>query len=131
MSKCAVLVGEAPAGFRQKKMEEMSDFLTTKEGGSVKAGEYIAFPDGVTEEMLKDVLSRIIDYQPEHILLYFCTKEPVRYFEKVIWCGGEEIQKETISLYQKKANDSDIDMQFIFDVCRDCISEEERGYEEV
>lgn len=131
MEKYAILIGDAPDGFRQRRMEDMMDFLQTEQGGSYKAGEYIGFPGGVTEGMLDDVFRYTLEQLPKRVLIYFCTRDPVRDYEKVIWCGGEEIPKEMITTFQKRAKDKNIDLQIIYDVCRDLATEEELGYEPV
>ena len=59
MSKYAVLCGSAPDGFSQKKLNEMKDFLASKEGGSWTKGGIVSFPNGVSEKTLKTVLENI------------------------------------------------------------------------
>ena len=124
MEKYAILIGDAPEGFRQRRMEDMMDFLQTEQGGSYKAGEYIGFPGGVTEGMLDDVFRYTLEQLPKRVLIYFCTRDPVRDYEKVI-------PKEMITTFQKRAKDKNIDLQIIYDVCRDLATEEELGYEPV
>lgn len=131
MEKLAVLIGAAPEGFRQRKMEDMMDFLQTEQGGSYKASEYLGFSGVVTENMLDDVFRYTLEQLPKRILIYFCTRDPVRDYEKVIWCGGKEIPKEMIAKFQNQAKDNNIDLQIIYDVCRDLATEEELGYEPV
>lgn len=131
MRKCAVLIGDAPKDFRQTKIEDMMDFLETKEGGEVKAGDSIVFPNGVSELMLETILNGIMDSKPDHLFIYFCTREPVRSGEEVIWCGGEEIRKDVIAYYQNLAEKDDINLQIIYDVQHDYVSDEELGYEKV
>lgn len=131
MKKCAVLVGDAPDGFRQKKMEEMYDFLGTKEGGAYGAGEFIGFPNGVSEIMLEHVLDNVFFQNSERVFLYFCTKTPALDGEVSVWCGGEEIRKDVIAHYQKLAKDFGTDLQIVYDVCRDFISEEAAACEKI
>lgn len=59
MPKYAVLCGSAPDGFSQKKLNEMKDFLVSKEGGSWAKGGIVSFPNGVSEKTLETVLENI------------------------------------------------------------------------
>lgn len=59
MPKFAVLCGSAPDGFSQKKLNEMKDFLASKEGGSWAKGGIVSFPNGVSEKTLETVLENI------------------------------------------------------------------------
>lgn len=59
MLKYAVLCGSAPDGFSQKKLNEMKDFLASKEGGSWAKGGIVSFPNGVSEKTLETVLENI------------------------------------------------------------------------
>ena len=59
LPKYAVLCGSAPDGFSQKKLNEMKDFLASKEGGSWTKGGIVSFPNGVSEKTLKTVLENI------------------------------------------------------------------------
>lgn len=45
--------------------------------------------------------------------------------------GGEEIRFDVIEYYQNLAKNAEIDLQVIYDVCSEFISEEELGYEKI
>lgn len=126
----AVLIGDSPEEFRQKKLEEMYDFLQTKEGGFFEPEEIVEFPNGISELTLESVLNNIIEENPKRILLYIVTKTPVKNSEKSVWAGGEEIRKDVIAFYEKLAEKTGASFQVVYDVCSDFISEDELGYEE-
>lgn len=127
MTRYAILLGSAPEDFRQKKLEDISDFLNSKNG---RCG-VVTFANGITEQMLEMVLDNSMKQNPDSILLYICTLQPVGEDEKSVWLGGEEIRRDVISHYQTLAAESGIDMQVIFDSDRELVSEEELGLEEV
>ena len=59
MPKYAILCGSAPDGFSQKKLNDMKDFLASKDGGSWAKGGIVSFPNGVSEKTLETVLENI------------------------------------------------------------------------
>lgn len=131
MNKYAVIIGEAPEDYRMKKAEEMYDFLCTDNGGTIPAGNIIVFPQGVSELMLEGVLNRMFDSETQSILLYFCTKTTVSNSSPTFFIGDEEIRFDVIEHYQKFAKKAEIDLQVIYDVCAEVISEDDLGYEKV
>ena len=48
MNHYAILCGSAPEGFRQKKLEDMYDFLINPEGKKYKPENIIVFSSGIT-----------------------------------------------------------------------------------
>lgn len=189
MSRFAILLGDAPEDFRQKKLEDMFNFLDSKRN----AGDSIVtFANGISEMMLEMVLDNSIkqlsnsshselvsestrtrhpefisgsakemlsegakqhvqhdnnvnvkgyndSLQVQHgdirnsnsILLYICTKSPVKDSDKSIWLGGEEIRRDVIRHYQRLAEKCGIDMQLVMDFDSEIVSEEKLGYEKV
>lgn len=127
MTRYAILLGSAPEDFIQKKLEDISDFLNSKNG---RRG-VVTFANGITEQMLEMVLDNSMKQNPDSILLYLCTLQPVGDDENSLWLGGEEIKCDVISHYQTLAAECGIDMQVIFDSDRELVSEEELGWEEV
>lgn len=65
------------------------------------------------------------------ILLYICTKFPVKDSDKSVWLGGEEIRRDVILHYQSLAEKCGIDMQLVMDFDAEFVSEEKLGYEKV
>ena len=65
------------------------------------------------------------------ILLYFCTKTPVSNDSPTLFIGGEEISFDVIQHYQNLAKKLEIDLQVIYDVCSEIISEDELGYKKI
>ena len=131
MNKYAVIIVEAPEDYRMKKTEEMYDFLRSDKGGSLPSGNIIGFPQGVSELMLEAVLDRMFNEETKSILLYFCTKTPVSNNSPTLFIGGEEIRFDVIQHYQNLAKKMEIDLQVIYDVCSEFISEDELGYEKI
>lgn len=128
LNSYALLLGSAPEDYRQKKIEEMFDFLDSKKN----AGDSIVtFANGISELMLEAVLGNSLRQNPSSILLYICTLRPIGDGEKSIWLGGEEIRCDVVSHYQKAAEDCGIDMQVVFDFDVEVVAEEEIGWEDV
>lgn len=50
LNRYAILLGSAPEDFRQTKIEDMFDFLSSKDGE--RRGGVVAFPNGISEIML-------------------------------------------------------------------------------
>lgn len=57
MAKFAILLGSAPEDFRQKKIEEMYDFLDSKRG---EGDSIVTFANGISEMMLEMVMDNSI-----------------------------------------------------------------------
>lgn len=128
MPRFSVLLGSSPEDYRQKKIEEMFDFLDSKKS----AGDSIvAFANGISEIMLEMVLDNSVKQKPGSIFLYICTLQTVGESEESIWLGGEEIRKDVIEHYQELAAECGIDMQVIFDSDSEMVSEDELGWEKV
>lgn len=128
MVQFAILLGSAPEDFRQKKLEDMFDFLDSKRN---KGDGIVTFANGISEMMLEIVLNNSFKQKPNQILLYICTLQPVGESKKTFWLGGEEIRRDVIEHYQRLAEECGIDMQVVFDWCKDFASEEELGWEKV
>lgn len=141
--KFAILLGSAPEDFRQKKIEDMFDFLDSKRN----AGDSIvAFANGISEMMLEMVIGNSVrqltnavvssastttNNKMNSIILYVCTLQPVEDGEKSFLLGGEEIGRDVISHYQEVAAECGIDMQVVFDFDGELVSEEKLGWEKV
>ncbi len=54
MTKFALFLGDAPEDFRQKKIDEMNDFLSSDAGGNFQVA---TFANGISEIMLEAVLN--------------------------------------------------------------------------
>lgn len=128
MTKFSILVGDAPEDFRQKKIEDMFDFLDSKRSVD---DSIVTFANGISEMMLEMVLDNSFKQNPNQILLYICTRSPVDESESSVWTGGEEIRRDVISHFRKLAGECGIDMQIVFDVDAEMVREEEFGYERV
>jgi hypothetical protein len=131
MSKYAIVCADAPEDYRMKKVEDMLSFLETKEGGSIPSSNIISFPNGVSELFLEATIDRCINEETKSILLYFCTKEPVSDSAETFFIGGEEIRKDVITHYQNLSKEAGFDLQIVFDVDHDLLSEDDLGYEKV
>ena len=135
MTRYALLCGSAPNDYRQKKLEDMFDSLSEKDGWHVTC-----MANGTDEFMLEYALNNVLDGDAGDeacgvghvsVLLYFCTQTPVADSEETIWLGGNEIRKEVIEYYAKLFAENEIDFQVIYDSDRKMVSEEELGYEEL
>lgn len=129
MSRFSILLGSASEDFRQKKLEDMFDFLDSKRNAGDNS--IVTFANGISEMMLEMVMDNSVRQKPDSILLYICTLQPVRDDEKSVWLGGEEIRRDVISHYQKLAAECGIDMQVIFDFDTEMVKEEKLGYEKL
>ncbi len=125
MKRHAILCGSAPDGFTQKKINEMHDFLTGEAGGSWAEKDIVIFPNGVSEVMLSFVLERLRADKTEQILLYICTSSPIAESDKSIWLNGEEICKSAVEKFCGFCRSSSINVQVIYDTCRDFIPDDE------
>ena len=128
MKKYSLLLGSAPEDFRQKKIEDMFDFLDSKRN---KGDSIVTFANGIPEMMLEMVLDNSMKQKPEGILLYICTSQPVAERKNSIWLGGEEIRRDVIEHYQRIAAECGIDMQVVMDFDSETVSEDELGWEKV
>ena len=120
MTRLAILCGSAPDGFRQKKINEMHDFLTSEAGGFWAEKEITIFPNGVDEAMLSFVLERLKSDKTKQILLYICTLSPVSDEDKSVWMGEDEVRKSAIEAFC-----ADGCGQVIYDCDREVVSDEE------
>ena len=143
MSRYAILCGSAPDGYRQKKLVEVHNYLTSKEGLSLSESNIILFPNGVPELMLESALNGVMDEEADEVWLYIFAQsnddlnslseyEAVGYGKlEVVRLYGDEIRKEVIEYYQDLFNKLDSTLNVVYDVCSDFVSEEELGYERV
>jgi len=129
MNKYAFLIGSAEKGFRQKKLCDMETFLQTEEGGSLPEKNICIFPGGINELLMEKVLNNAFENDADSVLLYFCTKDPVKEDEETFFSGNSEIRKELLVYYEKLAEKCGISWQLIFDSDRQFVSEESLGYE--
>lgn len=130
LTRYALLCGSAPAGFTQKKINEMHDFLVSEKGGSWNEKEIAVFPNGISEEMLCFSVENLAAQKTEHILLYFCTLNSVSGKESSFFLGGEEIKKSAVQKLTDSKN-AKADFQVIYDWDAETESDESLGYEKV
>lgn len=130
MFRYALLCGSAPENFRQKKLEDMIDFFSEKEGWHVTC-----VANGIDEFMLEYALNNVLDgnagEDASGLFLYFCTQTPVSDSEETILLNKWEIRKDVINYYAKLFTENEIDFQVIYDYDREMLNEEELGYEEL
>lgn len=127
MIRFSLLLGSAPEGYRQKKIEDMFDFLEAADPEN-RSG-IAAFPNGISEAELEMVLENSLRQNPDGILLYFCTQRPVGENEKSIWLCGEEIQRDVLKRYRELLEERGVDFQVVLDWDCETVREEELGYE--
>ena len=135
MIRYAILCGSAPGDFRQKKLIEMQEFLTSAVGGALPERNVCMFPNGVNELLLEYGLNNILEGnagdETNEILLYICTESPISDSDESIFLGGEEIRRDVISYYANLAEKCGIGFQVIFDSDTEFVSEESLGWEKV
>ena len=155
MPKYAVLCGSAPEGYRQKKLVDMYDFLTSGEGGSYESGSVIVFPNGVNELLLESVLNSVLDEASEsdsagestaeeytgEVLLYFCAQTEADLCAElsdsacagveVVRLGSNEVRKDVIAYYDGLAEQLGVKLRVVYETDDTLMSEEELGYERV
>lgn len=143
MNHFAILCGSAPEGFRQKKLEDMFDFLTRPEGGSFERKNIISFPGGVNELFLENLLWQTIEKASEdsdsYVLLYLCAKSEADLHAElsdsaisgveIVRLGENEIRKEVLAYYAGLAEKLDVAFKVDFSVDGDFVSEKSLGYE--
>lgn len=151
MTRYAILLGSASEDFRQKKIEDMFNFLNSKKNAS---DSIVTFANGISELMLEMVLNNSVKQladtmvepavtelhrsientskaRTNSILLYICTNFPVKDRDRSFWLGGEEIRRDVIEHYQTLINELGIDMQVVMDFDSEMVSEESMGWEKV
>lgn len=144
--KYALLCGSAPEDFRQKKLVEMHDYLTSEAGGSVSERNIIIFPNGVPELLLESVLNGVFDSAAEEdsseVLLYFCAMTEAdlnaelsdSYVSgvEVVRLGEGEIRKDVIAYYAEKlAGMLEVNCRVMYETDGELVSEESFGYERI
>ena len=145
LNHLAILCGSAPKGFRQKKLEDMYNFLTSEAGG-VTAGNIVVFPSGVDELLLEGILNGLFDAAAEdgdgEVLLYFCALTMRDLYAELSGsvCGGveavrlgkDEIRRDVITYYEKQlAAMMDVRCRVVLEADDELISEESLGYEKI
>ena len=150
MPKYAVLCGSAPEGYRQKKLVDMYDFLTSEAGGAVPEKHISMFPCGVTELVLEAVLNGVFAAVAEadgktgvgEVLLYFCalTERDVHAElsdsackgVEVMRLGEDEVRKDVIAYYAETlAGLLGVKCRGVYEADGELVSEESLGYEKV
>jgi len=134
----AILCGSAPEGFRQKKLEDMYDFLKSR-----KEENLICFQNGVSEILLEKILGEAFDKACENddsrVLLYLCAQTEADLNAnlsgsglsnvKVVRLGKDEIRKEVIAYYEDLAEKMGVGFRVDYDWDSEFVREEELGYE--
>lgn len=123
MNRYALLCGSAPAGFSQKKINEIHDFLVSSAGGGFSEGEISVFPNGISEDMLAFAVENLAAQKTEQILLYICALEPSPDCDGSVFLNGEEIRKNVIKNLSEFPG-HEIDFQVIYDWDNETVSDE-------
>ena len=146
MLNYALLCGSAPDGFRQKKLVDMHNFLTSEAGGTLSQQNVIIFPNGVNELFLEGVLNSVFDSAVEEddgeVLLYFCALTETDLHSELSdsACAGvevvrlreNEIRKDVIAYYAEKlAGMLDVKCRVVYEADEKFVSEESLGYEKI
>ena len=114
-NRLALLIGFAPKGKMQTKINDMLDFLISDAGGSWKQRDIMLIPNGTDEESIDQIQAF---YGAEKMFYYICTETPVADWEKTVWVGGNEIPK---SVFEPIERHGIKDVHVIYDSCRDFV----------
>ena len=137
MTRYVLLCGSAPNDFRQKKLEDLHNELLKKDGYHVTC-----FANGIDELTLEYALNNIFEGnagdEASGVLLYFCAVAELDLNAKmadadcdVVRLGENEIRREVISYYEELSKKLELEMQVVYDVDGELVSEGELGYESV
>lgn len=142
LASYAILCGSAPKGFRQKKLEEMYNFLESKNGANQNDARVIAFPNGVNElileGMLNNALEKASDETAEVLLYLYAEEESDLKAElsgsaipgiEVVRLNDQEIRKDVLAYYENLADQLDVRFRVEYAVDREFVKEEVFGYE--
>lgn len=111
MKRYAVLAGiSRKAGFQQKYLCDIYDFLKSTSGGSWSDREILILPEGVDEAMLKFILRRVSEDETDFLFLYFCGNAGDWGNADGFTVGGEKIKRIYIEETCKK-------QVTVFDAC--------------
>ena len=145
MTRYALLCDSAPNDFRQKKLEDLHNELLKKD---CKDGWHVTcFANGIDELTLEYALNNIFEgnagdeadsVRHVNVLLYFCARCEADLNAKmadadcdVVRLGENEIRREVISYYEELSKKLELEMQVVYDVDGELVSEESLGYESV
>ena len=111
MKRYAVLAGiSRKAGFQQKSLCDIYDFLKSSSGGAWSDREILILPEGVDEAMLKFILRRVAEDGTDFLFLYFCGNADDTVNQGGFTIGGEKIKRIYIDETCKK-------QVVVFDAC--------------
>ena len=146
MVRHAILCGCAPEDFRQKKLADMHDFLTSEAGGAWSESDITIFPNGVPELLLEAALNNALEDAADddgEVLLYLCARNEadlnaVSEYEAVgygkvalVRLGDDEIRKDVIAYYEGLAERMEVRFRVVYEADGELVSEEEMGYESI
>ena len=136
--KYALLCGCAPENYRQKKIDDMFNFLTSPEGRGCNPGNIVVFPNGISEIILENLLNETFNKASEEdgceVFLYIlartksdlnaCLSGSAVPGVEVVRLGEDEIRKEVISYYENLGSRMELTFQVQYDWNGELISEE-------
>ncbi|AEE17289.1 hypothetical protein [Treponema brennaborense] len=93
MTRYAILAGSsAQAGFQQKSLCNIYDFLKSTAGGFWFDREILILPEGVSVPLLKFILRRVAESGTDFLFLYFCGNQADERTRGGFTVGGTEIK---------------------------------------
>ena len=111
MTRYAVLAGiSGKAGFQQKSLCDIYDFLKSSSGGAWSDREILILPEGVDEAMLKFILRRVYEDGTDFLFLYFCGNADDWGNADGFSIGGEKIKR----IYIEETSRAQVT---VFDAC--------------
>ncbi len=147
LPRYALLLGSAPEGFRQKKLEDM--WISLESSGRYAPGNILAFPNGVNElfleSVLRETIDKLCDAENEDndgnggLFLHLCTKSEADLHAEltdsaipgveVVRLGKNEIRKEVIAYYADLAEKLDVGFEVEYALDGVFESEKSLGWE--
>ncbi|WP_041610390.1 hypothetical protein [Treponema brennaborense] len=121
MIRYAVLAGtSSKAGFQQKSICSIYDFLKSTAGGAWADREILILPEGVDVPLLKFILRRAAECGTDFLFLYFCGNEHDGLTGDGFSVGGTEIKRSYIEETCKK-------QVTVFDTCAALVPADDDG----
>lgn len=113
--RLAILIGSAPKGKIQTKINDMVTFLTSDAGGAWAEEDIMILPYGYDPKELDELIAF---YAAPKMFYYLCPVTPTADSESSVWLGTYEIQK---SIFDKDEKLGIVDVQVIYDSCREFV----------
>lgn len=102
LTKFAILLGSAPEDFRQKKIEDMFDFLDSKRS---KGDSIVTFANGISEMMLEMVMDNSVKQLTNAVVSSASTTTQSEHHSATQSCHSEFISESTKEMLKQVQHD--------------------------